>query len=205
VKTTMNLKQLAMAIGVSAAALATPTSFAEETSTSGAGALSTAARLDFRVIINRFLRLRVGTDAPAGTIDQITFDVPALITGDGTNVAGTGGDAGGGTAANVRVQSNAGQVTLTETNNSAGAGLGDGAGNTIPYTEVLTASSLGALPAPTLSNAGGNTSLPTLNAAAVTNRTAVWTYTYDNTAIYSAGTYGTSANGGRVTYTATTP
>jgi hypothetical protein len=44
-----------------------------------------------------------------------------------------------------------------------------------------------------------------LNSSNVTNRTAVWTYSYLNTTVPSAGTYGTSAKGGRVTYTASMP
>ena len=200
----MKLRKLLLAAGV-AAALAPALVQAEQTTATGAGPLSTAARLDFRVVIPGFLRLRVGTTG--GTIDQITFTVPAANVGDSTPISGTGGDAGGGTAANVTVQSNRGQVTITETNNSGGNGLGTGvvADGFIPYTEISTASSLGALPAPALSSAGGNTSLPTITGGQVTNRSAVWTYTYLNTTIPNAGTFGGSGNGGRVTYTATTP
>ncbi len=135
---------------------------------------------------------------------MITFTVPAANVGDGGDIAGTGGDATGG-AVNVSVRGNAGQVTITEANNSGGTGLDNGAAAFIPYTEILTGSNAGTLPAPVLSNAGGNTALPTLNGGNVTNRTAIWTYTYDNTAVYDAGTYGTSTGGGRVTYTASIP
>ncbi len=200
----MKIKKLLLAAGI-AAALAPAMVHGEQTSTTGAGALSTAARLDFRIIIPGFLRLRVGTTG--GTIDQITFTVPAANVGDSSPIAGTGGDAGGGTAANVSVVANRGQVTLTETNSSGGLGLGTGvvADGYIAYTQIATGTSDGNLPAPALSNAGGNTSLPVINAGQVTNRTAVWTYSYLNTTIPSAGTFGGSANGGRVTYTATTP
>jgi hypothetical protein len=200
----MKLKKLLLAAGI-AAALAPAIVQAEQTSTNGAGPLSTAARLDFQIIIPGFLRLRVGTVGPA--IDQITFTVPAANVGDTTPIAGTGGDAGGGTAANVSVVANRGQVTITETNNSGGLGLGTGvvADGYIAYTQISTGTSDGNLPAPALSNAGGNTSLPVINVGQVTNRTAVWTYSYLNTTIPSAGTFGALANGGRVTYTATTP
>jgi hypothetical protein len=63
------------------------------------------------------------------------------------------------------------------------------------------------LPAPVLTNAGGTPVQPTLNAGLVTDRTAVWTFSYLNQTVPSAGTYGgaTAARGGRVTYTATMP
>jgi hypothetical protein len=171
----------------------------------GNGALSTNARIDFSVVIPRFLSFRVGTTGV--TIDQITFSPTAATVGNSTPISGTGGDAGAGTAANVSVLGNGGQITISEANNSAGAGLKHATlADTISYTEITTSSSDGNLPAPALSNAGGNTSTPVLNgASSVTNRTAVWTYAYANTTIPSAGTYGTSAKGGRVTYTASMP
>lgn len=177
---------------------------AEQTqATAAAGALSTAARLDFSIVIPRFLRFRVGT--AGGTIDLINFSPTAAVVGDSSVVAGTGGDATGG-AVNVIVQANSGQVSITPTNNSGGTGLGDGAANFINYNEIITASNnAGTLPAPVLSNAGGTVTMPTLNAGSVTNRTGIWTYTYANTTVPASGTYGTSVNGGRVTYTAATP
>ncbi|MCI0399897.1 MAG: hypothetical protein L0Z68_01135 [Gammaproteobacteria bacterium] len=195
-KTVMTTTALVAAMGLPQVAKS------EQTQASGAGPLSTAARLDFSVQIPRFLNFRVGSTG--ATINLVDFNVPDTNVGDGTNVAGTGGDIGGGVVT-AAVRSNAGQVTITESNNSGGAGLSNGAGATIPYTEILTATNDGNLPAPTLSNAGGNTSAPVLNSGNVTNRSAQWTYTYDNTAVYDSGTYGTSANGGRVTYTASTP
>ncbi len=164
--------------------------------------------MDFAVIIPRFLQFQVGT--AGATIDLITFNMSAAAASVGNSVAqaGTGGNLGAG-AVTVNVKANSGQVTITPTNNSAGAGLGNGtAGQTIAYTEILTASSAAAtLPAPTLTNAGGAAVTPTLSAGAVTNRSATWTYTYANTTVPNAGTYGTggAGTGGRVTYTATTP
>ena len=186
-----------------ATAMAIPQMAMSEVATdSGVGPLSAAVRLDFRVVIPRFLTFRVG--ALGAGIDLIDFTVPAANVGDDTDIAGTGGTPGPGLV-DVRVFSNAGQVTITPTNNSGGAGLDNGAGDNLPYTEILTASDNGNLPAPTLTDAGGTPSLPVLNVGNVTFRTAQWTYTYDNTAVYAAGTYGTSTGGGRVTYTASTP
>lgn len=201
------MKKLAALILAGSAAAAVPQfAAAEQTQVTGAGALSTNARLDFSIVIPRFLRFRVGTNAPAGTIDQITFTVPGANVGDSSPVAGTGGDAGG-TAANVAVVGNGGQITITEANNSGGGGLQHATlADVINYSEIQTVSSDAAnLQRPVLSNAGGNTSLPVLNAGNVTNRTATWTYTYLNTTVPSAGTYGTSTRGGRVTYTASMP
>ena len=200
------LRKIAAALAAASAAMAVPQfAAAEQTQVTGAGALSTAARLDFSIVIPRFLRFRVGT--ATGTIDQITFTVPGANVGNSTPVAGTGGDAGGGTAANVSVVGNGGQITITETNNSGALGLKHATlAEYINYSQISTTSSdTTNLQRPVLSNAGGGTSLPVLNAGNVTNRSAVWTYSYLNTTIPSAGTYGANANGGRVTYTAAMP
>lgn len=200
-------KTVAIVSAVAAAlTLDAPAARGESTTVTGVGALSSApcCRLDFAIVIPRVLRFRVGT--AGGTIDQITFTVPAANAFDGTPISGTGGDAGGG-AVNVSVVANTGQVTITETNNSGGAGLQRTGGGTISYATISTGTGLAALSAPTLSDAGGNTALPTLSGGSVTNRSTTWTYTYSNpTTVVEAGTYGAGgAGGGRVTYTATTP
>jgi hypothetical protein len=162
--------------------------------------------LNFRINYPRFLRFRVGSTG--GVINQITFTVPATQVGLSTAVAGTGGEAGGGTAATVQVVANNGQVTITATNNSGGLGLGNGVVGDprIDYNQISTLTSDANLPAPVLSNLGGTSSLPVLTTAPfVTNRTATWTFSYLNTTVPAPGTYGTSARGGRVTYTATMP
>jgi len=203
---TSQLRKIAAALVAGSAAIAVSQfASAEQTQATGAGALSTNANLDFSLVIPRFLRFRVGT--ASATIDQITFTVPGANVGDSTAVAGTGGDAGGGTAANVTVVGNGGQITITEANNSTGLGLKHATlAEYINYSQISTASSDAVnLQRPVLSNAGGNTSLPVLNSGNVTNRSAVWTYSYLNTTVPSAGTYGTNANGGRVTYTASMP
>ena len=137
-------------------------------------------------------------------IDLINFSPLAADVGNGNDVNGTGGDLTGGVVT-VDLFSNGGQVTITPTNSSGGAGLSDGGTNNIPYTEILTSSNLAALGAPSLTNAGGTPTSPT-ETAGVTDLSAQWTYTYDNTAVYPAGTYGgVNTQGGRVTYTATAP
>ena len=177
------------------------TLMAESDSDSGATPLSAAANLDFEIVIPGILNFQVGT--AGGTIDLISFAPLAANVGDDSNVAGTGGDLTGGVVT-VELLSNAGQVTITPTNSSGGAGLSNGTEN-IPYTEILTSSNLAALDAPTLSDAGGTATLPTVTDG-VTDLSAQWSYFYDNSAVYSAGTYGgVNTQGGRVTYTAAIP
>lgn len=174
--------------------------------TDNAAPFTLTRNLNFRINYPRFLRFRVG--ATGAVINQITFTVPANQVGLGTPIAGTGGEAAGGTAATVQVVANNGQVTITATNNSGGLGLSNGVVGDprINYNQIATTSSDANLPAPVLTNAGGTTSLPVLTTAPfVTNRTATWTYSYVNSTVPAPGTYGTSARGGRVTYTATMP
>jgi hypothetical protein len=170
--------------------------------------VSASARVDFQVNMPEFLRFRVGT---AGvTIDMVEFDLLAHVTGggevgDGTPIDGTGGQLGAGDV-EVQVVSNAGQITITEANDGAGDGLeatdGPTGGSTyIPYAEIDSQSAdVANLPAPALSNAGGNTAVVALSDGGRTNRQTTWTYKYQNTDVYDAGTYT-----GRVTYTAASP
>jgi hypothetical protein len=167
---------------------------AEAASDSGAGALFAAARLNLRVTIPRFLYFRVGQSS--GTGDQITFAPLDTEIGDSTSIAGTGGDAAGGSGASVAVRGNGGQITITESNDGGVGGLGTGVGN-ISLSEITVTSSNGALDTPTLSDGGGNTSTPTLSGGNVTSRTADWTYAYDNTTTPESGDYDAE-----ITYTA---
>lgn len=197
-------KQALMAAAI-AASIATPQLVHAESTTAIAavpsGPVSADARVDFQIVIPGVLRFRVGQDG--GGIDLINFaPTAAEIAATGTDVAGTGGDAGPG-AVNVEVLSNSGQVTISHDAGTA-AVLADGFGNTIPYDEILTASNSASLDAPALGTAG--VTLPTLTGPNLTNETAIWTYTYDNAGTYPSGIYGGSvANNGRVTYTASAP
>jgi hypothetical protein len=168
--------------------------------------LNVNVRLNFQVNYPAFLSFRVGS--VGAVVDLLTFTVPAGQVGSGTPVAATGGDAGP-SGVNVEVVGNNGQVTITPTNSSGGAGIGTGtpSDGRINFDQIGTTTTLAQLPAPVLTNAGGAPVAPTLNSALVTRRTAVWTFSYLNQTIPSAGTYGGvgPANGGRVTYTATMP
>jgi hypothetical protein len=181
------LKKQMLATGLLVALGASPlTAMAESASATGAGNLSAAARLNLRVTIPRFLQFRVGTTG--ATIDQITFAPTDVQVGDSTSIAGTGGDAAAGSGASVTLRSNGGAITITESNDAGVGGLGTGATN-ISLTEITVTSDNGDLDTPVLSDAGGNTSSPTLNGGNVTNRSAVWTYAYDNTTTPEGGNY----------------
>lgn len=167
---------------------------------------SALGTLRIQVVINPFLRLRVGSTGAA--VNLLQFTPAANVVGDSSSIVGAGGDAGGSTV-NVQVQGNRNQITVTPTNSSGGLGIGTGVATDgrINYNQIGTSSSDAAnFPAPVLTNAGGAAVLPVMNAPGITNRTATWAFTYLNQTIPSAGTYGgVNLNGSRVTYTATMP
>lgn len=179
---------------------------AESNFTTGvATPLTASARIDFTIIIPKFISLRVGA-AGVGSFDSIVFTVPAANVGVGGAIAGVGGDLTAGVVT-ARVTGNNGQVTLSS---AATGALSNGAGDTIPFTEITTATavltSATALPAPVLTNGASAGVLAALTGAKVTNQDARWTYSYANSAVVAAGTYGgVGVNNGRVTYTASMP
>jgi len=181
----------------------------------GAGALTATAQVEFQITIPQVLYLRVGTGssyttgvlANNATVDVINF-APTAGQLTGAAVAGTGGDLTGGVET-AAVLGNGGTITLVATN---GGAMNDGAGDTINWSQIGTASATNttgtALPAPVLAN---NTSATlTLNAGTKSfYEDAKWTYTYTIAAGSPpvAGTYGgaAAANDGIVTYTASMP
>jgi len=116
---------------------------AASTYSSGTGALTATATVNFEVFIPQTLYLRVGTgSAYPGTLatdnvtDLITFSPAVGSVGNGTAVAGVGGDIGAGVET-AAVLSNSGQtVSLSAT--EAAAGLTDGSGDFIPFTQITT-------------------------------------------------------------------
>ena len=198
-----NLKRLVAAIAITGTAF-TGSAYAAS-ATDIATPFSVANNLNLSIVIPAFLYFRVGTDT--ATIDTITFSPAALNVGNSVSVAGTGGDAGGGTASNVAARGNNGQITIGTTVTGGGLGMGTGTASDgfINYTQVTTTTSSANIPAPVLANAAIPNVLVVLGggpagAGKVTDRTAVWTYGYANTTVPSAGTYT-----GTVTYTATMP
>lgn len=184
------------------------TANAESDFTTGAGALTATARVDFSIVIPKILYLRVGTGtnfADNATINLVSFTVPAASVGSGTAVAGVGGDLAGGVVT-ARLIGNNGNVSLNVT---TGGALSNGVGDSISYAQITTTVSalVSATPlaAPTLAN-GAGTAITIPATAKIVNRDARWTYRYANSAIVPQGTYGaTVANNGRATYTASMP
>jgi hypothetical protein len=212
----MNKSHALMSL-LSLAAAAVPLIAAAESNVQTGAATATpgaTAHIDFQVTIPKVLYLRVGTGSSYttgvltnnATVDQIQFAPSAAALGNGTPIAGTGGDLTGGVET-AAVVSNSGNVTLNAT--AAGA-LSDGAANTIAFTQITTTSSTltsaTALPAPTLTNGVSANVVLTAPATKVINQDAKWTYAYANTALPPAGTYGgVNVNNSRITYTATMP
>ena len=195
----MHYKQLVTTFLLAASSIVPVTALADSGSANSASP-SVAVDLDFKVVIPSILRFRVGTDAP-GSVDEVLFEPVAGDIGTGNDVTATTN----GTVT-VSIFSNAGQITITPTNDGSGNGLNNGTpGENIPYSEILVSESEAAFANPTLSNAGGPTDAttpsPTSGNGKVTNYPGeTWTYLYDNAAAYPAGDYT-----GTVTYTATTP
>jgi hypothetical protein len=188
---------------LSLASLLTVTAHAESNVVVGAG--TAAAKLDFRVILPRVLFPGVGTGASAlaanATVDPLIFDYTTNGAAVGTVVAAasiTHSAAFAGNAIPVRVLGNNGQIVLTSTNPGNLVNTVTPA-DTIPFSQITSATSDPLLPVP---SASGGTANPTFNAGStkVTTRTANWTLAYANTATPAAGTYD-----GRVTYTASMP
>ena len=210
-----------------AALLAWPlASHADQQTTNG----NTPARanLDFKVTVNKFIYLRVGTGSnpsgsdsgtgPAGsaTQDTVSFNVTPSIPGAPTTPANgsarvrwTGGapsfiSAAVGTATlPVAVRSNAGQVGIAATVSTP---LSNGSA-TIPMSAIGISSSVpGAVPAPLLPATGTGASVnvplggPGTSTAPslLTQQTANWTFSYTHNPATPGGNYS-----GVVTFTAT--
>jgi len=187
-----------------ALALAAPLLASAESQLIVGAAPAAAARLDFRVIIPRVLFLGVGTGSDTlannGNVDQLTFDYTGSPADVGSGTPSTGQNV------NVRVRGNNGQISLAAATTGALTNAATPA-DTIPWSQISVSSSLPALPSPVIpatgSGAGSNVLIS--SGTKVTDRSAVWTYSYANSAVVAPGTYGTSTGNGRVTYTASMP
>lgn len=207
----MKAKNLMLKAAVAIALAAPMIASAESTFSTGAGALTANARLDFTITIPKVLFLQVGTGTNMATnaaVNLITFNVPAANVGDATviNATAGSGDLGNGTVT-AKVVGNNGTITFTSTTLGA---LGNGAGDTISYSQISTAvatlTSGTALAHPALADAATTTVTLTPAVGKVMNRDAKWTYTYLNSNVVAPGTYGgVNTNNGRVTYTASMP
>ena len=204
--------------GVLAAAAAAAPLLCQAESNVQTGAATAApgatAHVDFQITIPKILYLRVGNGSSyttgvltsVGTVDLVQFAPAAAVVGNGTAVAGTGGDLTNGVET-AAIVSNSGNVTLNAT---AGGALSDGAGDSIPFTQITTtASTLNSatpLPAPVLANGTSANVVLVAPATKIIQQDAKWTYAYANITAPPAGTYGgVNVQNGRVVYTATMP
>lgn len=190
-------------------AIASP-AHAESKFVTGSTSLSASANLDFTVTIPKFVYVRIGTGtnmANNTSVDNLVYTVPAANVGDGTAIAGTGGDLTAGQVT-ARVIGNNGTIAFSSTTLGA---MSNGAGDTISWGQmnvaVATNTSATALSHPALVD-GSTTSInlaPT-SGTKVTNLDAKWTFTYKNQNVVAAGTYGgVNTNNGRVTYAVSMP
>ncbi len=200
------MKKLALITALIAAFAVPHAAQAESTAVTTGNA---TARLDFRVIIPRVLFLAVGSGATGtaltanGVIDQVTFD---YTTNSGAVGSGAAAAVITGNVVPVRVVGNNGIVALTAT--TTGALTNGIATEVIPWSEITVVSDQAAtLPSPVipLTGLGAGSNVTVSSGTKVTNRTANWTYSYANSAVLPAGTYGTVTNNGRITYTASMP
>lgn len=147
------------------------------------------ARLNFQVNVPRFLEFRVGSaDA---VIDTVVFDVAAADVGNATAVAGD-------ITVDVALRGNGGAISLSA--DTSADPLNSGA-DTIPFSAITTTLDAGTINAPTLvDGASAPVAVAVTSGTRVTNRSATWSYEFDNAAVYGAGTYA-----GQVVYTATMP
>lgn len=193
-----------------AASIATGAQAESRFVTGTASPLTASANLDFTVVIPKFVYVRIGTGTNAANntnVDNVVFTVPAANVGDGTAIAGTGGDLTGGQVT-ARVTGNNGTIAFSSTTLGP---LNNGAGDTISWGQMAVAvtanTTATALAHPTLVD-GATTSInltPT-SGTKVTNLDARWTYSYRNQNVVPAGTYGgVNTQNGRVTYAVSMP
>ena len=207
----MTKKFILAAVMTSAASFLPTVAHAESRFVTGtASPLTASANLDFTVTIPKFVYVRIGTGTTAANntnVDNLVFTVPAANVGDGSSVAGTGGDLTGGQVT-ARVLGNNGTIAFSSTTLGP---LNNGAGDTISWTQMnvaVTANTTAtALVHPTLAD-GATTSvnLTPTSGTKVTNLDARWTFSYRNQNVVAAGTYGgVNTQNGRVTYAVSMP
>lgn len=207
----INKRLIGAVLAVAGAAALPSLAHAESKFVTGTSSpLTASANLDFTITIPKFVYVRIGTGsnmANSTTIDNLVYTVPAANVGDGSAIAGTGGDLTGGQVT-ARVIGNNGTIAFSS--QTAGA-LSNGAGDTISWSQmdvaVATNTTATALSHPTLAD-GSTTSInlaPT-SGTKVTNLDAKWTFSYKNQNIVAAGTYGgVNTNNGRVIYAVSMP
>jgi hypothetical protein len=166
---------------------------------------SVSVNLNFSLVIPKFLCLQVGSTG--GTINSISFNPTAAQVGTGADIAGVGGDLGGGSVT-VLAQGNTGTGfgSLTyRTTTSGGAALAalTNGSQTIAWSTIKVASTGSASIAHPVALADASASAVTISSALPTvfNVSATWTYVWnDGGTVNPASTYT-----GRVAYSLSQP
>jgi hypothetical protein len=194
---------------------------AESNFVNGAG--TATARLNFSIVIPKFLYLQVGTGTfptSVATIDTILFDMTSAIASIGNATAQSatsGGDISPG-AVTARVVGNNFTAATNLSATTTGA-MGNGAGGTISWSEISVATPTAITVAPAAASIlqhPGTTAAPFADGASTTvsltpvnrviNQAANWTFSYKNTTVPASGTYGSGGGtNGQVTYTIAMP
>ncbi len=192
------LSRIALAVALTVPAIAA----AESQWVVGPG--NASARLDFQITIPRILYLQVGAGAFGtnnGVVTSMTATVPAANLGDGTPVAFAPA------LVPVRVVGNNGQITLAAS--TAGPLQSDlDVADTISFTTITpTSSDAVNLPSPPLADGAGASVNVGLSGGKITDRSANWSFAYNNAAVVPPGTYGgtNATRNSTVTYTASMP
>ena len=211
------------AVGALAVGMAFPAGNARAESNFITATGTASAKLNFSIVIPKFLFLQVGTGTPFANntaVDTIVFDMTSAISsiGNGTAQAATsGGDVSPGVVT-ARVVGN-GFTAATNLSATTLGAMSNGT-QTISWSEISVATPAaltGVTPAPTatLQHPGtltnpfsdtGSTTVSLTPVSGVINQGAKWTFSYKNTNVPAAGTYGsTVANKGQVTYAIALP
>jgi len=205
-------KYIAAGAAVALATVALPiASHADSNYTTGSSTITATAHLNFQIVIPQVLYVRVSTGtafANNATIDSIVYTVPGASVGNSTAITGVGGDL---TAGQVTAQVIGNGGTVTFSSSTAGQMNNGTVGENISYTQISTAAAAYTALAPvTLLHPaladGASTSETLTPVNGVVNQAAKWTFTYVNSTVPAAGTYGgTVALDGQATYTASMP
>lgn len=182
------IRGLALTSLASLGLIAVTPAFAESDFDIGANP-SAAARVDFEVIIPRFISFQVGS--AGANVDLVQIDV--ADPNSGTAVARTNGG-----ALDVAILGNVGNIEITTTTTLLQDAVST---DTLSWGEIDTTSADAVnLPAPVLADGAIAAVTVTPTAGRIVNRSSTWSYEYANSALVGAGTYQ-----GTVTYTASAP
>ena len=139
---------------------------------------------------NSKMSIRIGSTG--GTINSVTFDVPAANTGDGTPVSGSEQ-----IDIDLEIRAPAANPLTGFLTVDSSVSLSNGAGGSIPLTSISWTASDGDIPSGSFN---GTASQLLASFPSSANITETHTFTFANDALYDPGTYN-----GQITYTWSAP